>query len=119
MSFRQQLEEVCARVEGALGAVIVAEDGIIVDRHAVSEQIDLELACAEFAGAAREVARAAASVQAGELEELLVTSGAWLTVLRRVGPGYWLLLFMAPEGLLGRARYELRRLAHVLAGEFS
>jgi len=119
MSFRESLEGICSRVEGALGAVVVAEDGIIVERHAVNETLDLELACVEIAGAAREVKKATESVEAGELEELLVANERWLTLLRRAGPGYWLLLLMTPEGLLGRGRYELRRAAHELAAEFA
>jgi predicted regulator of Ras-like GTPase activity (Roadblock/LC7/MglB family) len=44
MNFREELERICTRVEGALGAVILAEDGIIVERHVVDPAIDLELA---------------------------------------------------------------------------
>ena len=119
MNFREELERICARVEGALGAVILAEDGIIVERHAVDPTIDLELASAEFAGAAREMRRGTMAVDAGELDEILVTSRSRLTLLRLIGPGYSLLLFMAPGALVGRGRYELRRASHVLANEFA
>ncbi len=119
MNFREELERICARVEGALGAVILAEDGIIVERHAVDPGIDLELASAEFAGAAREMRRGTMAVDAGELDEIMVASRARLTLLRLIGPGYYLLLFMAPGALAGRGRYELRRAAHALASEFA
>jgi predicted regulator of Ras-like GTPase activity (Roadblock/LC7/MglB family) len=119
MNFRDELERICARVEGALGAVILAEDGIIVERHAVDPAIDLELASAEFAGATREMRRGTMAVDAGELDEILVTSRERLTLLRFIGPGYYLLLFMAPKALVGRGRYELRRAAYALAGEFA
>jgi len=119
MNFREELERICTRVEGALGAVILAEDGIIVERHVVDPGIDLELASAEFAGAAREMRRGTMAVDAGELDEILVTSRARLTLMRLVGPGYYLLLFMAPTALAGRGRYESRRAAHVLANEFA
>ncbi len=119
MNFQQELEGICARVEGALGAVILAEDGIIVERHVVDPGIDLELASAEFAGAAREMRRGTMAVEAGELDEILVTSRARLSLLRLIGPGYYLLLFLAPGALIGRGRYELRRAAHALANEFA
>ena len=119
MNFREELERICTRVEGALGAVILAEDGIIVERHAVDPAIDLELASAEFAGATREMRRGTMAVDAGELDEVLVANRSRLTLLRLIGPGYYLLLFMAPGSLVGRGRYELRRAAHVLAVEFS
>jgi predicted regulator of Ras-like GTPase activity (Roadblock/LC7/MglB family) len=119
MNFREVLERVCGRVEGALGAVIIAEDGIVVERHAASPAVDLELASVEFVGAGREIKRATEAVQAGELEEMIVTNAGWITLLRRVGPGYYLLLLMAPSGLLGRARFELRRAAVELANEFA
>lgn len=119
MNFREELERICARVEGTLGAVILAEDGIIVERQAVDPAMDLELASAEFAGAAREMRRGTMAVDAGELDEILVTSRERLALLRFIGPGYYLLLFMAPGALVGRARYELRRAAHTLANEFA
>lgn len=119
MNFREELENICTRVGGALGAVILAEDGIIVERHALDPAIDLELASAEFAGAAREMRRGTMAVDAGELEEILVTSRERLALLRLIGPGYYLLLFMAPTSLVGRGRYELRRAAYALAGEFA
>jgi predicted regulator of Ras-like GTPase activity (Roadblock/LC7/MglB family) len=119
MNFREELERICGRIDGALGAVIVAEDGIVVERHAVDPALDLELASVEYAGAAREMRRASLAVESGELDELLVVSRGRLAILRGVGPGYYLLLFMAPEALVGRGRYELRRAAHALANEFA
>ena len=119
MNFREELQRICTRVEGTLGAVILAEDGIIVERHVVDPGIDLELASAEFAGAAREMRRGTMAVDAGELDEILVNSRDRLTLLRLIGPGYYLLLFMAPRTLVGRGRYELRRSAHLLANEFA
>jgi predicted regulator of Ras-like GTPase activity (Roadblock/LC7/MglB family) len=119
MNFREVLERICNRVEGALGALIIAEDGIVVERHAASPAIDLDLAAVEFVGAGREIKRATESVDAGELEEMIVTNRARVTVLRLIGPGYYLLLVMDPGGLLGRARYELRRAAIELADEFA
>jgi predicted regulator of Ras-like GTPase activity (Roadblock/LC7/MglB family) len=118
MNFRETLERVCARVEGSLGAVIIAEDGIVVERHVANPSLDLELASVELVGAAREIRRATTAVDAGELEELLVTNAGRLSLLRLIGPGYYLLLHMAPTSLVGRGRYELRRAAHELAGEF-
>jgi predicted regulator of Ras-like GTPase activity (Roadblock/LC7/MglB family) len=119
MNFREVLERICARVEGSVGGVIVAEDGIIVERHAVDPAVDLELACVEFVGAAREMRRATAAVEAGELEEMIVANAGRVTVLRLIGPGYYLLLLLQPTALVGRARYELRRAAHELANEFA
>ena len=118
MTFRERLEGICSRVEGSLGAVIIAEDGIVVERHAADPSLDIELASVELAGAARDVRQATAAIGAGELEELIVTNAGRLAVLRLVGPGYYLLLHLAPDALVGRARYELRRAAHELAGEF-
>ena len=119
MNFKGELEKICSRVEGALGAVIIAEDGIVVERHAVDEALDLELASVEFAGAAREMRRATMAAESGELEEMLVASHGRLSLLKHIAPGYYLLLFMAPTALVGRGRYELRRAVHVLANEFA
>ena len=119
MSFKDTLERICARVEGALGAVIIAEDGIVVERLAVDPALDVELASVELVGAAREMRRATAAVDAGELDEMVVANTGRLSLLRHVGPGYYLLLLMAPSGPVGRARYEVRRAAYDLAAEFA
>ena len=47
-----------------------------------------------------------------------VTNAGRLSLLRLIGPGYYLLLHLSPGALVGRGRYELRRAAHELAGEF-
>lgn len=119
MNFREVLQGICARVEGALGAVIIAEDGIVVERYAHDPALDLELASVEFVGAAREIKRATEAVEAGDLEEMIVTNSGRLTVLRRVAREYYLMVVMRPSGLLGRGRYELRKAAHELAAEFA
>lgn len=119
MDFKVELERICSRVEGALGALIIAEDGIAVERFAVDDALDLDVASVEFVGSAREVRRATMAAESGELDEMLVSSRGRLSLLRRIGPGYYLLLFMAPTALVGRGRYELRRAAHLLANEFA
>jgi predicted regulator of Ras-like GTPase activity (Roadblock/LC7/MglB family) len=118
MNFGEELEKICARVDGAVAAVIIAEDGIIVERHQVDPALDLELVSVEFAGAAREMRRSSLAVEAGELDEMLVVCRGRQAALRLIGPGYYLLMFFSPGALIGRARYELRRAAHVLANEF-
>jgi predicted regulator of Ras-like GTPase activity (Roadblock/LC7/MglB family) len=118
MNFREELERICTRVKGALGALIIAEDGIVVERHLVDPAVDLELASVELVGAAREMRRATTEVEAGELDEMFVANRGRLALLRHIGPGYYLLLFMAPTALAGRGRYELRRAAHAMASEF-
>lgn len=119
MNFREVLERICTRVGGALGALIIAEDGIVVERHAVDPSLDLELAGVEFLGAAREIRRATAAVEAGEMDEMIVTNRGRLTLLRLIGPGYYLLLLLEPAAVVGRGRYELRRAAIELASEFA
>lgn len=119
MNFRKVLERVCERVEGAFGAVIIAEDGIVVERHLVKPDIDLELAGAELAAGSQEIKRATADFQAGDLDEILIVNRKSATLLRRIGPGYYLLLIMDAAGVLGRARFELRRAALELAPEFA
>ena len=95
------------------------EDGIVVERHAHDPALDLELASVEFVGAAREIKRATEAVEAGDLEEMIVTNRGRITVLRRVAKDYYLMLVLGPAALLGRGRYELRKAAHELSGEFA
>lgn len=119
MNFGEVLERVCRRVEGAFGAVIIAADGIVVERHLVKPEIDLELASVEFAAGSQDLKRATADLQAGDLDEILVVNRKSATLMRSIGPGYYLMLIMDPAGVLGRGRFELKRAAYELAHEFA
>jgi predicted regulator of Ras-like GTPase activity (Roadblock/LC7/MglB family) len=118
MIFLEVLKGICERVQGAFGAMVIAEDGIVVERHLVVPEIDLELAGVEFAAGSQEFKRATAELKAGDLEEIMVVNRKSATMIRAVGTGYYLMLIMDAAGVLGRGRFELKKASYELADEF-
>lgn len=118
MSFKNVLERMCRRLDGALGAVVIGEDGILVERHTADEAFDTELASVEYVGSCRDIRRAMDALEAGEVEEVSVTTEKNKMLLRSVSPGYFLILILGAGGLMGRGRYELKKASYELAPEF-
>lgn len=118
MSFKKVLEKMCRRSRGALGAVVIGEDGIIVERHTADPAFDTELASVEYVGSCRDIRRAMDALEAGDVEEVSVVTEKNRMLLRGVSPGYYLILILGASGLIGRGRYEIKKAAYELAPEF-
>ena len=118
MSFKSVLERMGRRLDGVLGAVVIGEDGIIVERYSADTAFDTELASVEYVGGSKDLMRAAASLESGEVEELSVVTEKNRVLLRNVSPGYFIILMMNPKGSLGKGRYELKKASYELAPEF-
>ena len=117
MSFKEVLDRV-GRLEGALGAVVIGEDGIIVERNTVDPDFDTELASVEYVGSCRDLHRAMESLEAGDVEEVTVVTEKSKLLLRTVSPGYFLALFLGPAASLGKGRFVLKKASYDLAPEF-
>jgi predicted regulator of Ras-like GTPase activity (Roadblock/LC7/MglB family) len=118
VSFKSVLEKMVRRLGGVLGAVVIGEDGIIVERHVVDPNFDTELAGVEYVGSCKDIRRATESLESGEVQEVAVVTEKTRMVLRSISPGYYIILVMSPEGSLGRGRFELKKASYDLAPEF-
>ena len=118
MGFREHLQDVVARVDGALACTLMAVDGIEVETH-TSEAggIDVRNLLVEYSSLFRLAREAAETHQAGDLKELSILTGGVLTVARLVTPEYFLAVALKPEGNFGKARYMLRVTAPKLEAE--
>jgi predicted regulator of Ras-like GTPase activity (Roadblock/LC7/MglB family) len=117
VSFREVLDRV-GKQEGVLGAVVIGEDGIIVERNSVDPDFDSELASVEYVGSCRDIHRAMESLEAGDVEEVTVVTEKHKLLLRTISPGYFLALFLGPDASLGRGRFALKIASYDLAPEF-
>lgn len=117
MSFKEVLERV-GKVKGVVGAVVIGEDGIVVERATVDEDFDTELASVEYVGSCRDIRRAMESLESGDVEEVAVVTEKNKLLLRTISPGYFLVLILGAEGSLGRGRFELKKASYELAPEF-
>ena len=106
---RELLQEVLDRIPGALGASVVGLDGLLVEKATARDDVNIDLASAEGIGL---VKRAIASPQAREGEppdEISIAWGTRMTILRALGPDYYLCVLIDAEAIPGRARFEAWR----------
>lgn len=123
MSFRETLEQMCQDVDGALAASVMGYDGLAVDTHEVGPdrlnqppEVSIGSALVEYSNIFGQVRIAARQLEAGEASEFSVRTDKVVAVGRALSPDYFVVLALAPDGNLGKARYVLRVGAARLAG---
>ncbi len=119
MSFREDLEGICNRVDGAFAASVMGFDGIpieTVDPKPV-EGVELQVLLVEYSGILSQVRQAAESLQMGKASEVSIRTEKLVAVARPLTPDYFVVLALSPEGNVGRARYELRVAGPKLAAQ--
>jgi predicted regulator of Ras-like GTPase activity (Roadblock/LC7/MglB family) len=118
MTFRDHLQEVCRRCDGAVACSLMGMDGIEVDTHFTgTTDVDVKPLLIEYSGLFRGARDAAETHAAGGVDELSVATDKILTVARLISPEYYLVLALAPDGNVGKARYLLRITAPKLRSE--
>src|SRR5512144_851512 len=118
MGFREHLQEVCQRVEGAIACSLMGVDGIEVDTHLVAgDDLDVKSLLVEYSGVLRSAREAAEVHEAGGVDELAISTEKLQAVVRLVTPEYFMVLAMTPGANAGKARYLLRITAPKLKAE--
>ncbi|ACL64038.1 conserved hypothetical protein [Anaeromyxobacter dehalogenans 2CP-1] len=118
MGFREDLQEICRRCDGAVACTLMGMDGIEVDSHVEAEaDVDLKSLLIEYSGLFRSAQEASETHAAGGLAELSLSTDRILTVARVVNPEYFMVMALAPDGNFGKARYLLRVTAPKLRSE--
>jgi predicted regulator of Ras-like GTPase activity (Roadblock/LC7/MglB family) len=119
--FKEVLETIIERTEGSLGALIMGVDGIAVERSLKEsgQEANLDVAAAEFTSLVRNAQKAGKDTGLGDLRELMISLESAVVIMRLLGREYFVVLAIAPEGNLGRARYELRKAELQLKKEFA
>jgi len=118
--FKETLNSIVERTEGALGAIIMGTDGIAVEKALLAEgaEANLDVAAAEFTSLVRNAQRTGTDTGLGGLHELVITLDSMTMVMRLFNRDYFIALALKPDGNLGRGRFELRKAELALAGEF-
>jgi predicted regulator of Ras-like GTPase activity (Roadblock/LC7/MglB family) len=119
--FRDALQEMVAKTDGSLGALIMGADGLSVEKFFTDEgnAANLDVAAAEFTSLVRGAMRSGNDLDLGELHEMVVVLGKVTFLMRLFNRDYFVCLALKPEGNLGRGRYELRKAELRLANEFA
>jgi predicted regulator of Ras-like GTPase activity (Roadblock/LC7/MglB family) len=118
MSFREHLEEVCRRVDGAVACSLMGVDGIEVDTHLQDGgELDVKSLLVEYSGVLRSAREAAEAHAAGGVGEISISTDKLMAVARIVSPEYFMVVALTPDGNVGKARYLLRVTAPKLRAE--
>ena len=111
------LKELVQSADG-LAAAIVGSDGIAVASHSSEgSTCDVDTLCAEWTRTFKEIVRLVERLNLGGTEELYIGASTGRLIVRAVGRDHLLLLLMGKEGISGRARYLLKRLASMVEEE--
>ena len=115
MSFERILRSIVDECGGGLGAALMGNDGIPIMQVTPSRAVpgfdaeDMGAAGVEFGRILDEIRKVADALGGGALGEAVVSLARFTLVLRIVDPDTFLVLALAPDGNLGRARYLVRR----------
>jgi predicted regulator of Ras-like GTPase activity (Roadblock/LC7/MglB family) len=119
--FKDKLEAILQRTEGAIGALIMGIDGIAVEKVLSKEGRDanLDVVAAELTTLIRNSQRMGEDTGLGGLNELVLNlEGAYLA-MRLISREYFIVLALQSDGNVGRGRFELRKAELELAREFA
>ena len=110
MSFREDLEGICGRVDGAFAASLMGFDGIPIETvdPKPPDGVDLSTLLIEYSSLLHQVRQAAESLQMGKATEVSIRTERMVAVARMLTPEYFVVVALDPDGNVGRARYELR-----------
>jgi predicted regulator of Ras-like GTPase activity (Roadblock/LC7/MglB family) len=107
------MESLRSRLAGATAIVLVGPSGV-VDHVKISRSLDVDAFASEYATLLRIARRTSEDAGTGKLIEHIVVSQKSVIVARSILSDYFLIAVVSEREHLGRARYELKRLARDL-----
>jgi predicted regulator of Ras-like GTPase activity (Roadblock/LC7/MglB family) len=116
--FSDALQRVAARVPETQMLMVMASDGIPIEKLIVRPDPNLEAVAAEYTTLLRASSSTASDTGLGALRELAVVTEKMATVIVAITSEYFLFASLAPGALLGRARFALRMAGIALEKEF-
>ena len=124
MSFQAILQEIVDDCGGGLTAAFMGSDGIpiaevIAEQAGSTDQISEEIgtAGAEFGRILADIAKASDALGGGLAQETTVVLSRFTLIFRTVDEDCFVVVAIAPDGNLGKARYLIRRQLSALRQE--
>ncbi|HVE70809.1 MAG TPA: hypothetical protein VNI54_05520 [Thermoanaerobaculia bacterium] len=114
--FRDVLNGLRDRIEGAVAASLIGLDGIAVETVG-NGAVPLDILGAEFGSFIKSIRHANTELNTGEVLQFSLVTEKYITFMSEVTPEYYILLVLEPEGNYGRARFELSRAKFLLRDE--
>jgi predicted regulator of Ras-like GTPase activity (Roadblock/LC7/MglB family) len=114
--FKEVLQGIRDRVEGALAVSLIGLDGIAI-ASINDDGVPIDVMGAEFGSFIKSIRVSNTDLDTGEVEQFSLVTEKYITFLSAVTPEYFVLLVLRPDGNYGRARFELARAKHLLRDE--
>lgn len=116
--FKEALRDMVERTDGGIAGIVMDSEGISLESYAKDDApIDISTIGIEYGVVLGQIRRAAESLDAGTAEEVTIGTDKVLTLIRPLGPTYFLALAMSPSGNYGKGRYLMRTAAPKLLAE--
>jgi predicted regulator of Ras-like GTPase activity (Roadblock/LC7/MglB family) len=115
MSFAEMLREIVEGCGGGIGAALMGNDGIPIEQVTAGGAArgplgeDIATAGTEFGRILEDTRKAADAVGGGAVLETTVLLSRVTLVFRAVDEDIFLVVALAPDGNLGKARYLIRK----------
>ena len=107
----QLIENLVDQCDGAEAGFVMTFDGMAVEIHAQEAERATRAAGMEFAFVMTQVRKAAAILEVGALEEVIICSNKFTFLLRVLDEAHFSGLVLGPKGNLGKGRFLLRMAA--------
>jgi predicted regulator of Ras-like GTPase activity (Roadblock/LC7/MglB family) len=114
--FKQILNAVLDRVEGAVAISLIGLDGIAVE-SVNPRAVALDSMGAELGGFVKSIRTSSSDLDSGDVQQLTVVTDRYAMFLSAVTHEYFVLLVLDATGNYGRARFELTRARQPLRAE--
>ena len=130
MNFEAILRTIVEECGGGIGAALMGNDGIPIEEVTArkpsgssaagdsGQPVDVSTAGIEFGRILLDIRRASDALGGGPLEETIVRVKGFMLVFQPVDDENFLVLALARDGNLGKARYLIRRHVHAIRQEF-
>ncbi len=110
VQYRDLCKGLLRKIPGTRAVVFISLDGSVLDEVIASSSIDSHILASEYATLFRIATRTSEDAGTGEAVEHIVGSDRFTIVARRIASDS-ILLVVTESDQVGRARYELRRVA--------
>ena len=130
MNFEAVLRAIVEECGGGIGAALMGNDGIPIEEFTASQSsgssaagefgqpVEVGTAGIEFGRILLDIRRASDALGGGELEETIIRVKGFTLVFQPIDGENFLVLALARDGNLGKARYLIRRHIHAIRQEF-
>ena len=114
MSFGRVLREIVEGCGGGLGAALMGNDGIPIEEVNAADPValmseEVGTAGVEFGRILEEIRKASDALAGGGLQETVVVLARFSLIFRAIDAETFLVVALAPDGNIGKARYLIRR----------